>query len=302
VLGATATAVERDLAGSPLAQLLARTALVGGGDARLRTADGTYEGFLYAGLTSVFGTPEAIATVEQSSAHYFQRPDAGYLHVDTDAHHLIGWHAGAIGTKRAGEWQGSAEANVESPGFELNDLGVLQSADDIDLSADIRHTVTRPGEHVFMWDAGAGASASWNFGGLRKPLDLRASGDITSRAFNAASIALDVTTPGGSDDLTRGGPVMRTGWGESATLTATTPRGRAQQGLVASASLASRLTPALRLDVTPSLTWIESDRQYVTTVTDANGWAYSVTTRSGDSDQVARISSAASLRWSSPNR
>jgi len=26
-------------------------------------------------LTSVFGTPDAIATVEQSSAHYFQRPD-----------------------------------------------------------------------------------------------------------------------------------------------------------------------------------------------------------------------------------
>jgi hypothetical protein len=286
VLGATATAVERDLAGSPLAALLTRTALVGGGDARLRTADGTYEGFLYAGLTSVFGTPQAIATVEQSSAHYFQRPDAGYLHVDTDARHLLGWHAGAVGTKRAGEWQGSAGASLESPGFELNDLGVLQSADDINLSTDVRRTITTPGERVFMWDAGAGATVAWNFGGLRKPVDLRASGDITSRAFNAASIALDVTTPGGSDDLTRGGPVMRTGWGESVKLTATTPRGRAQQlsgslvgqlgttlqqGIMASASLASRLTPALRLDLTPSLTWIESDRQYVTTVTDAGG-------------------------------
>jgi hypothetical protein len=286
VLGATATAVERDLGGSPLAQLLARTALVGGGDARLRTADGTYEGFLYAGLTSVFGTPDAIATVEQSPAHYFQRPDAGYLHVDHDARRLIGWHAGAIGTKRAGEWQGTGSANVESPGFELNDLGVLQSADDIDLSTDLRRTVTTPGERVHQWDAGVGASASWNFGGLRKPVDLRASGHVQSHAFNSASIALDVTTPGGSDDLTRGGPVMRTGWAESVKLTANTPQGRAQQlsatlvgqlsptlqqGIMASASLASRVMPSLRLDLTPSFTWIESQRQYVTTVTDAGG-------------------------------
>jgi hypothetical protein len=282
VLGATATAVERDLGGSSLAKLLARTALVGGGDARLRTADGTYEGFLYAGLSSLFGSPDAIAAIEQSSAHYFQRPDAGYLHVDPDARRLLGWHAGAIGTKRAGEWQGTASANVESPGFELNDLGVLQSADDIDLSTDLRRMVTRPGERVFQWDAGAGASASWNFGGLRKPVDLRASGHVTSRAFNSASIALDVTTPGGSDDLTRGGPVMRTGWAESVKLTANTPQGRAQQlsatlvgqlsptlqqGITVSASLASRVRPSLRLDLTPSFTWVESQRQYVTTVT-----------------------------------
>src|SRR5262249_17348851 len=124
------------------------------------------------------------------------------------------------------------------------------------------------------------------FGGLRKPVDLRASGHVTSRAFNSASIALDVTTPGGSDDLTRGGPVMQTGWAESGKLTANTPRDRAQQlaatlvgqpspplqqGIMASASLASRVVPSLRLDLTPSFTWIETRRQYVTTVTDAGG-------------------------------
>lgn len=286
VLGATATAVARDLADSPLAQLLPGSALVGGGDARLRTADGTFETFLFGGVTSVFGTPEAIAAVERSSAHYFQRPDAGYLHVDAAARSLIGWHAGAIGNKRAGPWQGSALVGVESPGFELNDLGVLHSADDIDLSTDIRHTVTTPGERVFGWNAGGGVSTSWNFGGLRKPVDLRASGDVTSTAFNQASIAVDVTTPGGSDDLTRGGPETETGWAESVKLTASTPRGRApqlsatligelsstlEQGVTASVTAATRVTPALRLDITPSLTWVETHRQYVTALTDAGG-------------------------------
>jgi uncharacterized protein DUF5916 len=286
VLGVTATALRRDLAGSPLALRLPRTALVGGGDAKLRTADGTYEAFLFGGVTSVFATPEALALVEQSSTHYFQRPDATHVHLETTARRLVGWHAGAIGTKRAGAWQGSALVNLESPGFELNDLGVLQSADDIDVAADLRRSVTTPGQRVFAWGIGGGASTAWNFGGLRKPIDLHASGDLTSTAFNAASIGFDVTTPGGSDDLTRGGPAMQIGWAESVKLSATTPRGRAQQlsatvigqlsptlqqGIVASVSATSRVTPALRLDLTPSLTWLETRRQYVATVTDAGG-------------------------------
>jgi hypothetical protein len=286
VLGATATAVERALSGSALAQRLPRTALVGGGDARLRTPDGTYEALLYGGVTSVSGTPGAVALVENSSAHYFQRPDAVYLHPDPTARRLIGWHAGAIGSKRSGEWQGAALVNLESPGFELNDLGVLASADDINFSADLHRVMTTASERVSSWDIGGGASTAWNFGGLRKPSDLRASASITSAAFNAASVALDVTTPGGSDDLTRGGPVMATGWAESVTVSATTPRGRArqlsgtlvgqrsptlQQGVVASLNATSRMTPALRLDLVPSLTWIGTQRQYITTVSDAGG-------------------------------
>jgi len=286
VLGATATALGRDLSGSPLAQLLPRSAVVLGGDTKLRTADGTYEAFLFGGVTSVFATPAAITLVETSSTHYFQRPDAGYLHLDPAARKLVGWHAGAIGSKRAGEWQGSAIVNAESPGFELNDLGVLQSADDIDVAAEVRRSVTTPGRRVLSWSAGASASTSWSFGGLRKPIELSAGGDITSTAFNAASIALEVTTPGGSDDLTRGGPAMQTGWAEAVKLTATTPRGRAQQlsgtligqlsptleqGVFASASATSRVVPSLRLDLTPSLTWTQTRRQYVATVTDAGG-------------------------------
>lgn len=286
VLGATATAVTRHVSDSPLARRLPGTALVGGGDARLRSADGTYDLLLYGGASAVFGTPEAITLVERGSAHYFQRPDAAHLHLDDTARRMTGWHAGATASKRAGEWQGSALVNLESPGFELNDLGVLQSADDIDVSSDVRHTETRPGDRVFSWNVGGGASTSWNFGGMRQPVDLRASGDLTSLAFNTVAIALDVTTPGGSDDITRGGPVMEIGWAESIKLTASTPRGRAQQvsatlqgqlsptlaqGVVASASASTRVTPALRLDLVPSLTWLETRRQYVATLTDAGG-------------------------------
>jgi hypothetical protein len=115
---------------------------------------------------------------------------------------------------------------------------------------------------------------------------LHAGGDITSLAFNAASLGIDIITPGGSDDLTRGGPSMQTGWQEQIALSLSSPYGRArqygvsvtgqlgttvQQGIVASGRYSSRVLPGLRLDVTPSFTWIETDRQYVDTITDAGG-------------------------------
>jgi hypothetical protein len=294
VVGATATVLERDLGGSPLEQLLPKTALVVGGDARLRTDDGTYDAVLFGGLSSVSGTARAITAVETSSTHYFQRRDATHLHLDTAAHRMSGWHAGAIGSKRAGRWQGSALVGLESPGFELNDMGVLQSADDIDVSADVRRAVTKPAGRVQSWNVGGGASTSWNFGGLRKPVDLRASGNIMSTSFSSASIALGVTAPGGSDDLTRGGPVMQTGWAESVKLTANSSRDGArqlqtaitaqlsstlQQGVAASATANWRAAPALRLDLTPQLTWTETHRQYVTALTDAGGGERTFATR-----------------------
>jgi hypothetical protein len=78
---------------------------------------------------------------------------------------------------------------------------------------------------------------------------------------------------------------MRTGWAESVKLTATSPRGRArqlqaaitaqlsstlQQGIAASATANWRVVPALRLDLTPQITWTETHRQYVTRVDEAD--------------------------------
>jgi hypothetical protein len=187
-------------------------------------------------------------------------------------------HAGVIGEKRAGMWQATLYGNLETPGLDLNDLGALQSADDLQANFDLRRFDVVPGDHLFAWDAGGGVYAAWNFGGLRKPTGLHASTDVTLPGFSTAGIAVDVTTPGGSDDETRGGPSMQLGWASALTLSASTPHGRAQQlsgslqldlsstlqqGLVASASLASRLAPPLRLDISPAFSWYETHRQFV---------------------------------------
>jgi hypothetical protein len=162
----------------------------------------------------------------------------------------------------------------------------LSSADDIDISLDMQRYVRTPTKHAFAWSAGGGAYTAWNFGGLQKPLDLHANSELTTASFNTAGLSVRTMTPGNSDDLTRGGPVMRTGWSGGASFNASTPRGKSkqlsaglnvdisptlQQGISGSASLTARITPALRLDVTPSMSIAETHRQYVGTVTSAGG-------------------------------
>jgi hypothetical protein len=286
VIGATATAVGRHLDGGPLAALLPDAALAGGADARLRSCDGEYELGLAAGASVVTGAASAMTLLQQSSAHFFQRPDQGYLRVDPELHRLSGWHAGIGGVKRAGAWQGAANVTAESPGFELNDVGLIASVDDIEAGVDVRHVDVDSTARVFQWSWGAGASTAWNFGGLRKPIQLRTGGDLTLASFRSGSIQARVITPGGSDDLTRGGPSMQTGWAGALSLGVSTARGTArqasaalhlevsptlQQGVSASASAIARITPALRIDVTPSVAIVETRRQYVATVRDAGG-------------------------------
>jgi hypothetical protein len=286
VIGATATAVGRSLDGTQLEPVLASSAFVAGGDARLRTSDRAYELDLIGGVSSVLGSSAAIERVQRSSAHYFQRPGQSYLHFDPTATNLTGWHGATSLSKRAGMWQGSAFFGAESPRLELNNLGALTTADDIDLALDIKRYVTKPTKRVFSWNVGSGVSSAWNFGGDLRPVDLHASGELVLQSFYAVNASARFATPGMVDELTRGGPSMRIGWATSAALTASTPRGKAsqlvgsvsfdasptlQQGVVASLELATRITPALRLDIVPSLLVLETERQYVATVTDAGG-------------------------------
>jgi hypothetical protein len=288
VIGATATAVGRSLAGTELEPVLPSSAFVAGGDARLRTDDLAYELDVFGGISSVLGSAAAIERVQRSSAHYFQRPGQTYLHFDPTATNLIGWHGSASLAKRAGMWQGVVFAGAESPRLELNDVGALTSADDIDLAADVRRYVTTPTERVFSWNVGGGANTAWNFGGDQRPVDVHASGEVVFASFSSVNASAHVASAGTVDELTRGGPSMRIGWTSGATLGASTPRGTArqltgnlavevsptlQQGVIGSLSLAARITPALRLDLIPSLTIVETERQYVATVEDAGGGA-----------------------------
>jgi hypothetical protein len=285
-IGASATFVDRSLAGTGLDALLDERAFFGQADADFRTDDGEWELYPWAGISGVFGSAAAITTIEETSAHYFQRPDQTYLHLDTTAHGLTGWDAGLYGGKRSGMYQGSLSISVISPGFELNDLGVLRQADAIDLQGELIRNVTTPTEHLYAWSSQLDVDQAIMFDGTRKPLFLNETVRATAPNLWSAAVTGNFGTPGVYPDTTRGGPDMHTDYQALAALNISSPYGRSNQinatvqvqqsrtqdrGLQVNVVAATRVAPALRLDLIPSLTLIENQRQYVATVTDEGG-------------------------------
>ena len=108
---------------------LADTAVVGGVDWDLRFRQSYGLTGYWAG-TSVRGTTDAISALQQTSRHYFQRPDAASFSLDPSLTSLNG-SSGRIGVVKTGGSRLRFNTNVGymSPGFEVNDVGYLQRAD-----------------------------------------------------------------------------------------------------------------------------------------------------------------------------
>ena len=83
-------------------------------------------------FSHIAGDPQAILLAQTSSAHYFQRPDAHHVQLDSNRTTLNG-HGGAISFGKVGGGHISAVGGViwRSPGLELNDLGYLRRADQL---------------------------------------------------------------------------------------------------------------------------------------------------------------------------
>src|SRR6266480_561794 len=127
-VGGIFTAVNRNN-DSWTSSYLHHNAYVGGADFRHRFPGGRYEIAGSLDLSRVASTPQAMAATQTDAVHYYQRPDAG-LAYDTTRTSLSG-DAEALQIGKVGGmhlmWQTSYQRR--SAGFEINDLGYLQRAD-----------------------------------------------------------------------------------------------------------------------------------------------------------------------------
>jgi hypothetical protein len=211
-VGAILTAVGRDLGGGdPEAGLLHDGAVSGGADWRLRFDRGTYQVSGWAGFSHVAGDSTALIRTQRSSAHYFQRPDAGHVSVDSQATSLSGYTGGLSIQKLAGRWQWEAFGQAYSPGFELRDAGRLRRADEAYGMLNLRYLETRPGRVFRDFEMGATGENRANFGGVRTLTGLRTDAYVTWKNFWSSSLSYRLDLPAQDDALTRGGPLMELG-------------------------------------------------------------------------------------------
>lgn len=82
-------------------------------------------------LSNVNGSTEAITSTQESFEHAFHRPDAKHLSVDTSLTSLTGHGATLKIGKFGGNWKFETGMTWRSPELELNDLGFMVNADEI---------------------------------------------------------------------------------------------------------------------------------------------------------------------------
>ena len=281
-IGATFTGVQRDLdPQGTLATFLNRTAVAGGMDFNLRFQGGKYELGGSAGMSHIRGTREAMLAAQTSSRRYYQRPDQGYVTVDSNRTSLTGYRGSLRFAKRAGRhWLYDANLSAESPGFEINDAGRLGTTDDIDFQGQLRYRETNPGALLRRYDIFANVFAGWNFGGVRQFSGFELKQRFQFLNFWRGSLNLEVFPGAQSDRLTRGGPLMRTPttWNVEADLSGNRAANTTwdlsfghdwndQGGWSFSLEGGLRLRPSPRFElrIDPRFSKVLDQRQYITT-------------------------------------
>ena len=117
------------------------------------------------GGSHVTGTSERMIELQRNSQHYFQRPDANYIHVDSSAEHLSGIAGRFYLNKQRGNVIVNSAIGVISPGFDVNDLGYFSRADWINGHFGIGYLWTRPGKVFRFADIIGAVHQSTDFGG-----------------------------------------------------------------------------------------------------------------------------------------
>jgi hypothetical protein len=145
-IGGIATVLSRDLQGDGSFNFLPRTALSAAIDFEHQWGDRTWAVFGYVSTSHVRGDSTAMIRIQRSSNHFFQRPDALRLEVDSSATSLSGVDWRFTFARRRGEhWTGSVWLAETTPEFEINDLGFSRRQEALDGGARLRYQEISPG-------------------------------------------------------------------------------------------------------------------------------------------------------------
>lgn len=143
-IGGMLTAVNRDLS-TPELFFLPTAAYTGGIDLKHYWKERTYYISLNADMSHIIGDEEAISNLQTSSSRYYQRPDASHLSLDETRTQLTGSAASLrTGKTGSGKWMYESSLTYRSPGFEINDIGYMQSTDAIHHGTWVGYYIRKP--------------------------------------------------------------------------------------------------------------------------------------------------------------
>ncbi len=283
-VGLMTTAVNRDLSDPTLASQLRGQGYLGGLDFNHSWSNRNWSLDGAVAMSTVRGSASSIALTQQSSARYYQRPDATSFTYDPTRESLSG-HAFQMALARngGGHWLGGLVYQETSPSFESNDLGFESNADRRAVSTALIYQENTPGRYLRNFQIYPFTNHAWNFDG---DLVFGSYGLIlqgTLRNFWGYFLRGDFAPASFDDRLTRGGPVAgqpptrdfsaqissdsrRTTRLSANVFHSWTTAGERNTNL--GGSISFRPTAAARISLGPSITKNHTLSQYVTAVAD----------------------------------
>jgi hypothetical protein len=158
--------------------------------------------------SNLSGSTEAIEDLQNSSIHYFQRPDADYVEVDPSRRNLNG-HGGNIqGGKVGGHWNFVLFGLWKSPGFDLNDIGYLQRADDIMTVFWSAYNFNKPFSIFRRIRPNTNIWSTWDFGGTHLTTGGNLSLYTEFKNLWSSNFGFNYDGNSISNTILRGGPSM----------------------------------------------------------------------------------------------
>jgi hypothetical protein len=206
-LGGIVTNVTRDLEGGDFDGLM-KTAVTGGVDFSHRWHNDEY--FINGRLLGSYleGSEEAVAAAQTSSARYYQRPDADYVEYDPTRTSLGGYGTVFDGGRTGGNhWNYMLGLRSRSPGFEVNDIGYMNQADDILGVAWVGYRYREPKWIVKRTSVNVNLYRSYNYGGEQVGSGGNVNGSVLFTNNWATYLGVERMQEYLSSNVTRGGPL-----------------------------------------------------------------------------------------------
>jgi len=158
--------------------------------------------------SSVFGTKERISQLQQSSVHYYQRPDFEAVSLDTNRTSFHGF-LGRFGFKNmTGSFIFETAMGMISPGFDTNDVGYTRYGNLINTHVVTGYRWLEPASWYRRIYIHAMTSRNFDFDGNRLFSQYYFNGNILFPNYLAVNSSIQFTPEGLDLFTTRGGPIM----------------------------------------------------------------------------------------------
>jgi hypothetical protein len=208
IIGGIFTSTNREL-DADVVDIMHKAAYTGGIDFTQYFKNKNWMFNMNTAFSYVEGSKKAITNTQESSAHYFQRPDKSYAILDTNRTSLSGAGGRMQIMKQNGHWNFLGAALWKTPGFETNDLGYMRVTDQILYVLWAGYNQFNPKGIYKNFNLNSDFYSINNFGGDWIGGGYEWNGYMNLKNFWSVFTGGSLNTYSLSSDMLRGGPMMK---------------------------------------------------------------------------------------------